>query len=267
MDTCHFFETLDQLFAEKRMDEAETYMQAQLDQAKAKGDHSAIITLCSELGGYYRVTSRYDAAKALYETALRELHFLQAENTEACGTTLINYATTCTMSGDLQKALALYAEAAEIFRGEAYAADYRLATLYNNISMLYQQTGQYAQAQAHLDHALRILRQLQDSDQEIAITYTNLANLYLAQNQIDAAQEAANLSLTLFDRLTGDRDVHYAAALCALGEVAERQGAPKKAAVLFQRAMELTLRDFGENDHYHLLMSKLTQCTAGKAQP
>mgnify|MGYP000649489981 CR=1 FL=1 len=107
MDAVIFYNTLDQLFAEKKTQEAESYMKNTLQQAEAQSDLQLVVTVCNELGGYYRYTSRYDQAVCLYDRALTIIEELGQRKTPACGTTLINYATTCNMMGELNKALVL----------------------------------------------------------------------------------------------------------------------------------------------------------------
>ena len=59
MDMNKFFYDLDQLLADKKFAEAEEYMKDGLKKAEEECDAGATISICNELGGYYRATSRY----------------------------------------------------------------------------------------------------------------------------------------------------------------------------------------------------------------
>lgn len=261
MNMNEFFQHLDQLFAQKEMQAAETYMKESLAAAESEGDLGAVISICSELGGYFRVTSRFDEGIALYEKALDCIHRLGLDGSEHHGTTLMNYATTCTMTGDSQKALALYEQAAEIFRNAGFETDYRVATLYNNMSLLCQDLNQYDTAVEKLDQAMSILQQLTESEIEQAVTYSNLAQVHMLRGCPEEAKTAVEKSIALFTSTSGDCDVHYASAVNVLGEIYYTEGNYAAAARQFEKAMALTKRDFGDDNlSYAVACENLSRC-------
>lgn len=244
-----FYQQIDGYFAVKDFAGAEGFMKKALQQAEAENDHGAIVTVCNELGGFYRAFSRYNEGIPLYQRALECIRILGMEKTDAQGTTLLNYATTLVLTGDKEGALSAYHQAADIFSSEAYAGDYRLATLYNNMSSLYQNMGQLVEAEAYLYLAMEILEKLSESEIEIAITWSNLSGVYLAMNdedRLEDARNAAEKAIALFTETSGDKDVHYAAAVTALGDVCHREGNFVEAEVQFRKAMALTKRDYGD---------------------
>ncbi len=265
-----FYDKIDGFFAIKDFNAAEDYMQQALSQAKAEQDHSAIVTVCNEMGGFFRAFSRYDEGIPLYEQALSSLQALGMENTEAHGTTLLNFATTLAIVGRHEDALDAYTKAASIFEGPNYARDYRLATLYNNMSSLYQNMGQLAQAEAYLYLAMEILEKLSESEIEIAITFSNLAGVYLAmddEERLDDARNAAQQAIALFTKVSGDTDVHYAAAVSALGDVCFREFDFAGAEEHFHRALELTKRDYGNQTlGYAVLCDNLAQTLSAQGK-
>ena len=86
-----FYSTLDNLFMEKKMDKAELFLKDTLSAAEAAEDFGLIIAACNELGGLYRVLSRYDEGMPLYEKALESLRRIGAVDSENYATTLINF--------------------------------------------------------------------------------------------------------------------------------------------------------------------------------
>ena len=261
MEMNNFYYQVDRLFEEKKLKEAEEFMKETLAQAEAESDAGAVITVCNELGGYYRAVSRYSDGIPLYEKALKLMRDMGLERSEHYGTTLANYATTYTMAGDTIKALNLYTEAAEIYAEAGLGADYRLATLFNNMSFLCQDLEDYPQAQEYLEKSLFILKGLEESEIEVAITYSNLANVYLAMDRIDEAKVSVKKALDLFIGESGDSDVHYAGAVCTLGEIYFKEADYEKAAALFRESMKLTERDYGEDNlSYAVLCENLALC-------
>lgn len=261
MDMQNFYNTVDRLFAEKKAAEAEDFMVKALVQAESDGNAAAVFTICNELGGFYRAVSKYEKGLPLYEKALQIIGDLKMEGSSAHGTTLINYATMCTIKGDKEKALQLYEKAADIFTCPGCEADFNLATLYNNMSFVCQDVGDFVRAEKYLLQALGILKTLNDSEIEIAITNTNLASLYTAGGRMKEAKEVLQQAVSLFLENGGDRDVHYAAAVSALGDLYYLEADYGAAAAQFTKALKLIARDYGtDNDNYRTIERNLQLC-------
>ncbi|MBR4020306.1 MAG: tetratricopeptide repeat protein [Firmicutes bacterium] len=243
-----FYDKIDGFFAVKDFAAAENYMKESLAQADYEGDLAATVTVCNELGGFYRAFSRYNEGIPLYEKALGCIDALGMSGTEGHGTTLLNFATTLAIVGHYDDALDAYTKAAAVFEGPAYAKDFRLATLYNNMSSLYQSENRLTDAAEYLHKAMAILKNLKESEIEIAITWSNLAGVYLAMgtDRLADAKDAAQKAIELFNQVSGDSDVHYAPAVSALGEVFYLEGDFKAAETQFRKSMKLTKRDYGD---------------------
>ena len=261
MDINSFYYDTDQLLSEKKYTEAEEYMKKALAQAEDECDAAATIAICNELGGFYRAVSKYAEGIVLYEKALELIYQLGLNGTEHHGTTLINYATTVTLIGDIEKALELDKAAAAIFAEAGFSLDYRLATLYNNMSFLCMDLGHFEEAETSLNDALYILNTLDDTEIDVAVTYSNLACVYVYMNRLDEAKVAVKKALDIFIAEKGRDDVHYAGAVNTLGEIYYREGSYDKAAALFEESLALTARDFGkETQSYAILCDNLAAC-------
>ena len=80
-------------------------------------------------------------------------------------------------------------------------------------------------------------------------------------DRLGEAKEAVEKAIALFTASSGDRDVHYAAAVNVLGEIYYKEGNIPEAAELFEKALALTSRDFGEaNFSYAVLCENLSKC-------
>lgn len=253
-----FYDKIDGFFAVKDFAAAENFMKETLTQAEFEDDPAATVTVCNELGGFYRAFSRYNEGIPLYEKALGCIRRLGLENSEGHGTTLLNFATTLAIVGDNQKALDAYQQAAGIFEGPSYAKDFRLATLYNNMSSLYQDMNHLDESEKYLYKAMNILKDLQESEIEIATTWSNLAGVYLAMgpSRLQDAKDAAKKAIALFNEVSGDSDVHYAPAVSALGEVYYLEGDFKAAEDQFRKSMALTKRDYGDQTLGYCILCK-----------
>lgn len=261
MDINQFFTKLDSLFANREMQEAELYMKESLKAAEHSGDLRFAIAICNELGGYYRKLSRYQEGAELYKKALAYLEQLGLSGSEHHATTLINYATTCTQTGEREKALSFFHRAAEIFTEKGLTADYRVATLHNNISSLYQDAGDLQNAEKHLQKALSVLENLTGTELETAITYTNWAQLCLSADRLAVAEEKALLALAAFEKAGCGHDTHYAATINVLGKVNYIKGDYPAAIAQFKEAMELIKREFGDsNMSYAVLCDNTARC-------
>ena len=261
MDINQFFAKLDTLFANREMREAEMYMKESLEKAEQSGELRPAIAICNELGGYYRKLSRYQEGGALYEKALAYLERLGLSNSEHYATTLINYATTRTQAGEREQALSLFQKAAEIFEEKGLTTDYRVATLHNNISSLYQDAGDLQNAEKHLRTALSVLEGLTGTESEVAVTYTNWAQLCLASDRLADAEEKTSLALAAFEKAGGRCDTHYAAAVNVLGKISYTKGDYTAAVAQFREAMRLIEEEFGDgNMSYAVLCDNTARC-------
>lgn len=259
MDINYIFSHVDNLFSQKKADEAEQFLRKCLSDAENEGDLSAVITLCSELGGLYRALGRYDEGSLLYEKSLSAIDSMGLNNTEHHATTLVNYGTNFAVSGNPSKAIEIFGKAADIFENLGFAVDYRVATLHNNMSILCQDTGEFEAALSHLDKALTILKQLSDSEIEIAVTHTNMAQIYLQWGKVGEAEAAVLQALQLFDEAGGDQDVHYSGALETLGQIQLQKDDVPSALSSLERAKALTARDYGVGSAAYQAISELLE--------
>lgn len=241
------FDHIDEMFAEKRISEVEPFLSQQLRLAETAGEQDKVIAICNELGGLYRATGRYDKGIPLYQKALDAIGSLDMNGTEAHATTLINFGTTYAAQGEAAEGLMLFSQAAEILSCIGLDRDYRMATLHNNMSILCQDSGDRPQAIEHLQKALGILQCLEDSETEIATTYSNMAQIYLLDNDLQKAADACGLSVSLFEKISGDSDVHYSAAIETRGQISLLRGEKDEALADFRKALSLIERDYGRD--------------------
>ena len=257
----------DALFAAGRSGEAAAYMEQALSEAKAAGDWGLRLTLINELMGYYRATSRFDRAWAYVDEARRLLEEHGIARTLSGVTTVLNIANVYRAGGRPAEALKLYRQVEQVYREQELAADVRLGGLYNNMAVACLEQGERQQALAYAKAAAAAVDEAADAAGERATVYTNLASVLLKADPpaFDEAESLLSRALSLFEN-EASGDPHYGSALAARAYLAFRQGREDQAIDLYEQALTVTRRAFGENRDYRRLAADLQALRQRKEQ-
>lgn len=198
--------------------------------------------------GYYRSISNYEEALKISKEMLELVKELGLQESEAHGTTLLNAATAYRAAGMCEKAIAMYRAAEQIFKNLGIQ-DERLAGLYNNMSMAFQQKEDYGTAESCLLQALAIVRNLPDHKVEEATTYANLASVCYEKEQFAQGIEYVQRAIERFEECE-EKDAHYCGALALLAQGHYEQGELEKAISAYTEALREILAHFGKNESY-----------------
>ena len=98
---------------------------------------------------------------------------------------MLNAATTMKCFGRAAESLPIFRHVARVYGENLVPDDYRFGGLYNNMALSYQDVGQYALAEECFHRALAAIARCPEPDNELAVTYCNLAELYHAQDALD----------------------------------------------------------------------------------
>lgn len=249
MDYNDFFQRLDGLLDEKKMDEAEQFLIDNMKKAVELEDTQAVLTVITELVGLYRVTGRHEESTMLADRAMAIAQGagLSGQN---YATIVLNAATAYRAAGDYERAKELYEQTAVELKESGCKDAYRYASLYNNISLLYSETGDYERAKAELFKALEIIRRLPDCEVEEATTYVNLSLLYIRNGEYTDAENNLMKAFAIFERDKGRKykDAHYGAALSAYGDLNLKKGGYAKAVEAYEEALSELARSYGYNN-------------------
>ena len=245
-----FMKKLDELYQKKQFSGIESYLSNGINDALGRHDEGTALILLNELMGYYRSVSRHADCAEAAEKALALIRAMGLEGTVNHGTTLLNAATGLRAAGENDRAEEAYRKAQVILESQLPAEDYRLASLYNNMSLLYAAMGRLELAAEYARKALERIEQNPDAQAELAISLSNLGGMYTRLGQSERAHRCLERAVSLFEQLPGRDDPHYPAALCALAELHFHQGEPEKSAELFRRALGLIERTYGRNDDW-----------------
>lgn len=253
MNIDEILKKLDGLFADEKLEEVEPFLLSCMRQAKAGDEYGIYISVGNELIGFYRSISRYEEAFAVAEDVLLLMEELQLEGTVHFATTLLNTATAYRAAGRYEEALADYRRALEIYQRDLPKDDYRLAGLYNNISILLEKLDENEKSALFLQKAIQIVEKQPGSRLELATSRTNLALIQLKLNRLEEAKKLLDAACRAFEEDGGITDAHYSAALAGQGEVCYRQGGLECALGYYEHALFEVEKHFGRNQGYGLL--------------
>ena len=198
--------------------------------------------------GYYRSISNYEEALKISKEMLELVKELGLQESEAHGTTLLNAATAYRAAGMCEKAIAMYRAAEQIYKNLGIQ-DERLAGLYNNMSMAFQQKEDYGTAESCLLQAIAIVRNLPDHKVEEATTYANLASVCYEKEEFAQGIEYVQRAIERFEECE-EKDAHYCGALALLAQGHYEQGELEKAISVYTEALREILAHFGKNESY-----------------
>ena len=105
--------------------------------------------------------------------------------------------------------------------------------------------------------AIEIIRELPECMGELATSYTNLGQAQAKEYAFSDARQNLMHALQLYENNSGDRDIHYANAVYALGNLDDAQGYYENAEERYIRAAKLIERDFGHTCDYDQIMEDL----------
>lgn len=218
MDINQITEELDTLFAQEKIAEIPQFLESHIAQAAQEGAQEVLLTLYNEIIGFYRETGQYALSIENCHKAVALMKEMGIQDTIPYATTLLNIANAHRAAGLLQESLELYNRVRPIYVAHLDENDMYFANFYNNLSLLYQEMGDFASAKDQLVNALSIVSHKLDRQFEAAVTQANLANTCIELGQDDEARARAEEAIRIFEELGVD-DAHYSAALSALGSL------------------------------------------------
>lgn len=261
MSVAAVLQKVDEYYSQNQGAQAEKLMQGAIVEAVAAGDDEGLLQLLNELLGYYRETSRVEDSYAIAGQCMGLAERMGLSGTIPYATTLLNVANAYRAGGRLEDSLELYLQVREIYDARLEPDDMLAASLENNLSLLYQELGQFPKAKESLLRALGIVEKRSGVDFEIAVTHANLATTCLHTGEAEEARAYAEKSMEEFEAM-GLADAHYGAALSALATYYYQKKEYARAQQLFERAMVLMERNLGRNEFYERLKENAEACRA-----
>ncbi len=247
-----FYKKLDSIYAQHDMKAAELYLTDSLAQAKAADDVPAITAVSNELAGLYRAAGKVDEAINLSKDVLQKLKDLGQETTENFAVALQNGANIMLVANELDAALDMYKTAESILVYRGFEKDYRMAALCNNISALYRQMERFSESEEAAVKSVDIITEMPECKIELATSLVNLGEVRSRLGKYDTAEKNLRSAISIFEKESGGKDIHYSAAFAALGALYYYKGDFNESVQNYKRALELIERDFGRTPFYEL---------------
>ncbi|MCM1467074.1 MAG: DUF4037 domain-containing protein, partial [Alistipes sp.] len=258
MDMNKVLNELDALFAKNDLNGVGKFLKEQYEIAKSEDDFGARLSLANEMVGFYREMTAFDKAQEIITDMEELLKDERVAGTVEEGTSLLNIANTYRAMGRFEDSKSVYDRAAQLYEGTLEENDFRLASLYNNVSLLYQAQECYEQAEDSLLSALKIAKNHPEAEVEIAITYTNLGQLCLQGKGNDPAKAEAYLKQAeeLFEK--GDKqDYHYCGCANALGTLYFMKGEYDGAVKYYEEALLNMHNTAGATENFDTIRENL----------
>ena len=250
----------DRLSRNFETEKLEPFLTDAIADAIREDDSAGVLVLLNELIGYYREVNEYEKGALYGRKALELIEDMGLTGTVHHATTLINHANGLRAAGNFEESLSAYEEASGIYDSVLEPGAFEFASLYNNMSLLYMETGEFEKARDFQRKALAIVEaHAEGNGFELAVSHTNLGNTLIRLNEDEEALFHLNAAVAIFD---GRRlyDTHYAAAMAGLGELRERQEDSETAISLYLRGIRAILDNFGVTDYYYRLKERYDRC-------
>lgn len=261
MDMDFVLKQLDELYATHQVSRVENFLIQKIDEATTHGNTDAVIMLLNEIIGHYRETGEFEKAISCCKQILLLSEQEGLVGTIAYATILLNVANACRAAGLLREAMIYFQEVKKIYESNLEPSNFGYASLYNNMSLLFQEMGDYESACDCQERALGIASQYAEARIETAVTYTNLATSLLKLGRYEEAVENLKKAFSIFE-MDEDRDYHYSGALSAMGEAQYLAGNLEESARYYKLALHEIERNVGRNQAYEITLQNLNAVTA-----
>lgn len=253
-------EQLDGLFASHQVEQVEPFLLQKIDEAAAQGEIGPMITLLNEIIGHYREMGEFEKSISCCKQVLLLVDQAGLKGSVVYATTLLNVANACRAAGLLQESGVYYQEVKAVYEKELEHGDFRYASLYNNMSLLFQEMGDYESACDCLERALSIADMYKEARIEVAVTCTNLATSQLKLGRFQDAIGNLQRAFAIFEE-DEDKDYHYSGALSAMGEAQYLAGNLEESARYYRLALDEIERSVGKNRAYEITLQNLNTVT------
>lgn len=253
-------EQLDGLFASHQVEQVEPFLLQKIDEAAAQGEIGPMITLLNEIIGHYREMGEFEKSISCCKQVLLLVDQAGLKGSVVYATTLLNVANACRAAGLLQESGVYYQEVKAVYEKELEPGDFRYASLYNNMSLLFQEMGDYESACDCLERALSIADMYKEARIEVAVTCTNLATSQLKLGRFQDAIDNLQRAFAIFEE-DEDKDYHYSGALSAMGEAQYLAGNLEESARYYRLALDEIERSVGKNRAYEITLQNLNTVT------
>lgn len=225
MNVADTLKEYDAMFGVKPIGEIEAFLDRKVGEARSERDREALLALLNESVGLARNMRLREKALALCSELLELAGTLESMDAAQYATVLLNVGTAYSVFGRYEGAEALFKEAEGLLNASPAENGYRLASLYNNWSMLYVQQERFADSVAMQKKALALIDGFEGMAEEKATSRSNIASILLRQYEaeresalLDEAERLLDESMAIY-RQDSCQTFHYGTALITKGDL------------------------------------------------
>lgn len=204
---------VDRLYSRNDKEAAIRVLEQYKAQAEGYKDYDGELAVISELLGAYRISRLREKGIAAADRCFELMKKTGIGGSMSAGTILINCATMLSSFGEVDKALVCYKDACRCYSNHLPGEDTGFAVLYNNMASVYEQLEDYDNAVKYYKTAVNILALHKDKNEnllDMAVTYINLAQIYMITEKHEQAEENVKLAEDILDDPNTVRDYYYA---------------------------------------------------------
>lgn len=188
---------LDEILNAENLSAAASLLDEKCSLARESGDWRSELSLQNEQLGLHRRTGDRRAAQSAVDRCLTLIREHRLGATVSGATVMLNAATTMKFLGRSDEALPIFRHVSRIYSEHLDAHDYRFAGLYNNMALSYQDAGELESAERHFLLALEVMRFCQSPENDTAVTWCNLAELYEMRGDGERLEKALDNAYAL----------------------------------------------------------------------
>lgn len=221
------------------------------------------VTVLNELGTMYRCIGKQGKSKAFFRRAADKIIAGIGKDTMEYATAVNNLAGTCRMMGEFEEAAGYFREAMHYYELLGGPDSYYYMTALNNLGLVYLETRELEKAGECFEKVLPAMEKLNAQksglENELAVTWCNLAVLSYFSGDDKAAMERCRASLAWYEKIPENRRGHLGAVYNLLGDIYSRQGHIEKAKSAYISSLKWTERFYGINHEYEITKEKLDE--------
>lgn len=248
---------LDELFAESDTGKIQEFLEEKIACFTENGETDNLITILNEMIGFCRDMGQFKKGDIYCEKLFGLVNEVPYKGTISYATTLLNIANFKRAKKEYELSEKMYLQVLPIYDSVLEINDFRYASYYNNLSLLYQEMEQYKKAIKCLEKALKIAKTYANAKIEVATTYTNMANCYLKLLDTGSAKECLQKAFDIFEQ-DEKKDYHYSGALASMAELCVLEKDYQKAASFYEKTLEHLARYTGKNTpQYQVVFANL----------
>lgn len=248
---------LDALFVEGDTEKIREFLEEKIAYFKEMNDKHNLITMLNEVIGFCRDMGWFEKGQQYSDELYGLVSQAPYKDTIAYATTCLNIGNFKRAKKDYEDSEKMYLQVLPVYHMFLEKTDFRYASYYNNLSLLYQEMGRFEDAISSLEKALNIAKNYEEARIEVATTYTNMANCYLKIGQTEHAKELLKMAFSIFEK-DEKKDYHYGGALAAMAQLCVMEKSYDEAISYYERTLQhLSFYTGTDTPQYKLVLENL----------